>query len=142
MILTPWPERWAAGAWTLDGTLRYSYQRALDHSTPGGQTYGNQIPYIPRHSGGLSLEARRGAWSFGWDSSLVGGTWSRTANTPDYYIAPWTLSDVLLRRTFALKPSELIISLSLGNIFNTRYEIVQGYPMPGFNALISLEYNW
>ena len=131
-----------AGGWTLDGTLRYSFQRALDHSTPGSQTFGNQIPYIPRHSGSLSLEARRGAWSFGWDSSFTGGKWSRTANTPDYYIEPWALSDASLRRSFDLKPSELIVTLSLGNLFNTRYEIVQGYPMPGFNALISLEYNW
>ena len=131
-----------AGGWTLDGTLRYSFQRALDHSTPGSQTFGNQIPYIPRHSGSLSLEARRGAWSFGWDSSFTGGKWSRTANTPDYYIEPWALSDASLRRSFDLKSSELIVTLSLGNLFNTRYEIVQGYPMPGFNALISLEYNW
>ena len=136
----------AAGEWKLGGTLRYSYQRALDHSSPGSQTYGNQIPYIPCHSGSLSLDARWRSWSFGWDSSLSGGKWSRTANTPDYHIDPWVLSDASLRRAFALNPSgrasELVLALTLGNLFNTRYEIVQGYPMPGFNALFSVEYNW
>jgi len=135
-----------AGEWKLGGTLRYSYQRALDHSSPGSQTYGNQIPYIPCHSGSLSLDARWRSWSFSWDSSLSGGKWSRTANTPDYHIEPWALSDASLRRAFALKPSgrasELVLALTLGNLFNTRYEIVQGYPMPGFNALFSVEYNW
>ena len=115
---------------------------ALDHSDPSGLTYGNQIPYIPRHSGSVSLEARWRSWSFAWDSSLSGGKWSRTANTPDYYIAPWSLSDASLRRVFSMKGSELAVALALGNLFNTRYEIVQGYPMPGFNALLSLEYNW
>ena len=37
---------------------------------------------------------------------------------------------------------ELTIALNLGNIFNTPYQIVQGYPMPGFNALLSIELNW
>ena len=140
---------WKAGEWDLGATLRSSYPRALDHSTPGSQTYGNQIPYIPRHSGSVTLEARRGAWSFGWDSSFTGGKWSRTANTPDYYIEPWALSDASVQRAFPLKASgrrggapELAVGLALNNVFNTRYEIVQGYPMPGFNAHLSVEYNW
>ena len=111
-----------------------------------GQTYGNQIPYIPLHSGSLSFAVRWRAWSFGWDSSFTGGKWSRTANTPDYYIEPWALSDATVSRTIPLKAgdraSELVVSLALNNVFNKHYEIVQGYPMPGFNTLCSLEYNW
>ena len=133
---------WTGGEWALEATLRYSFQRALDHSMPDSQTYGNQIPYIPRHSGSLSLEARRRSWTFIWDSSLTGGKWSRTANMPDYFIEPWAISDASVRRVFSLKTSELAVALSLGNLFNTRYEIVQGYPMPGFNALLSVEYKW
>ena len=137
-----------AGPWDVGATLRYSYQRALDHSTPGSQTYGNQIPYIPLHSGSLTLSAHGNGWSFAWDSSFTGGKWSRTANTPDYYIEPWSLSDVTVGRSFPLKAvressmSKLVVSLALNNIFNTHYEIVQGYPMPGFNALLSVEYKW
>ena len=133
---------WTGGKWQVEAVARYSFQRALDHSVPDSQTYGNQIPYIPRHSGSLSLQARREPWTFGWDTGLTGGKWSRTANTPDYYIAPWSLSDATVRRAFSLKGSELAVTLSLGNVFNTHYEIVQGYPMPGFNTLLSLEFNW
>ena len=136
-----------AGEWDLGATLRYSYQRALDHSDPGSLTYGNQIPYIPRHSGSLSLAARFRRWSFNWDGSLSGGKWSRTANTPDYYIAPWALCDASIGRTFPLnltetRAQELSVSLALNNLFNTHYQIVQGYPMPGFNTLLSVEYKW
>ena len=135
--------------WGLDGTLRYSFQRALDHSDSGSLTYGNQIPYIPRHSGGVSLEATHGDWAFRWDTSISGGKWSRTANTDDYYIAPWSLSDAAVSRKIwppdfknRAKIPELIVALNLGNVFNTPYQIVQGYPMPGFNALLSVELNW
>ena len=125
--------------------LRYSFQQALDHSTPGSLTYGNQIPYVPRHSGSAGLSARWRKWNFLWDSSFSGIRWSRSANTEDYAIAPWTLSDASLSRDIPLggggKPL-LRIGLHVGNVFNRPYEVVQGYPMPGINALLSTELNW
>jgi outer membrane receptor protein involved in Fe transport len=135
--------------WGLTGTLRYSFQQALDHSDKRGQTYGNQIPYIPRHSGGIGVEAEYCSWAFCWDTSLSGGKWSRTANIDDYYIEPWSISDASLSRTYLLTEfgdramiPELTFTLELGNVFNKRYQIVQGYPMPGFNALLSVEFKW
>ena len=37
---------------------------------------------------------------------------------------------------------ELTVTLNLGNVFNRPYQIVQGYPMPGRNALLSMELKW
>ena len=137
------------GDWSLEGTLRYSLQQALDHSDSGSLTYGNQIPYIPLHSGGIGFEARYGYWSLCWDTSVAGGKWSRTANIDDYYIKPWSISDASISRLYYLynldtrgMVPELTFTLNLGNVFNTPYQIVQGYPMPGFNALLSVELNW
>ena len=137
------------GDWELEGTLRYSFQQALDHSDSESRTYGNQIPYIPRHSGGIGLEIHYDDWAFTWDTSISGGKWSRTANIDDYYIAPWSISDASISRKYLLPDvkgrkmiPELIVALNAGNVFNTPYQIVQGYPMPGFNALLSVELNW
>ena len=134
------------GDWTVEATLRYSLQQALDHSDRDSRTYGNQIPYIPRHSGGVGLEARYGGWAFIWDTSLSGGKWSRTANIDDYYIKSWSISDASVSRTYILHgfdrrtmAPELTLSFNAGNVFNKPYQIVQGYPMPGFNAFLSVE---
>jgi outer membrane cobalamin receptor len=137
------------GDWSVEGTLRYSLQQALDHSDRDSRTYGNHIPYIPLHSGGIGLEARYGDWAFCWDTSLSGGKWSRTANIDDYYIKPWSISDASISRLCypfdfdarGMIP-ELTFTLNLGNVFNTPYQVVQGYPMPGFNALLSVELKW
>lgn len=124
--------------WSVSATLRYSLQSALDHSEPGSLTYDNQIPYIPLHSGSIGFEGRYREWSFSWDTSFSGEKWSRSANTADYRIAPWCLGDARLARTFL--DGRLIGSLNLNNVFGTRYQIVQGYPMPGANFSISVEY--
>jgi len=141
---------YSRGGRRLNGTLRYSFQQALDHSDISSLVYGNQIPYIPRHSGGLTLEAEYDSWAFSWDTSISGGKWSRTANTDDYYIEPWSISDAviskqvedLLEFRHRARIPELRISLMLNNVFNKSYQVVQGYPMPGFNALISMEIKW
>ena len=122
----------------VNAVLRYTYQRALDHSTPGSQTWGNQIPYIPLHSGSIGLTFRLDEWYLNWDTMLTGERWSRSANTADYYVAPWSSSDVSLSRKFR----QFTAGIACKNIFNRSYEIVQGYPMPGFNWMLSVEYNW
>ena len=123
----------------LSATIRYSFQQAIDHSDSESQTYGNQIPYIPLHSGSLSFQAQWRKISLIWDTTLTAGKWSRTANIPDYYIEPWTISDAILSYSIL---STLSVGVSLNNLFNTHYQIVQGYPMPGFNALLTVDFKF
>lgn len=141
--------RWHRAGWTLASTFRYAFQQSLDHSDPGSGTYGNQIPYIPLHSGSIDLSAGWKDWTLSWNTVLTGARWSRTANTPDYYIAPWTVSDASLFRHIRLPASRdrakapvLDAGIIGRNLFNHRYEVVQGYPMPGINLLLSVAYSW
>ena len=126
------------GDFAATAALRYSFQRALDHSTPGSQTYGNQIPYIPQHSGSIDLQLEWRQWTLSANTLLTGPRWSRSANTPDYYIDPWTTTDLALSYTKEL----LTLSLNVNNLFNYRYQIIQGYPMPGTNAFFSATLRW
>ena len=130
------------GDWSADMTARYSFQRALDHSEPGSQTWGNQIPYIPLHCGSIDLVAGWRRWSLSWDTTFTGERWSRSANTADYYIAPWSISNLSVARNFSFpafggrtSQPELTLSLSCNNIFDQPYQIVHGYPMPGRSLL-------
>ena len=125
-------------------TLRYSYQSALDHSMPGSLTYGNQLPYIPRHSASVDLLLKWRAWTLSWNTLYNGERWSRSANIADYHIAPWSVSDAQLSRSFELnalgRKISAAASLLVSNVFSFRYEIVQGYPMPGRSILASVSF--
>ena len=129
----------ASGSYQADdfaasAALRYTFQQALDHSDPESRTYGNQIPYIPLHSGSIDFSLAWRSWTFTWNTLLTGHRWSRTANIPDYYLPPWSSTDVSLAYTKKL----LTLSLGVNNLFNHRYQIIQGYPMPGTNAFLTV----
>jgi vitamin B12 transporter len=119
-------------------SAKYTYQDARDYSHPERKTYKGQIPYIPRHSGSICADI---AWN-GWraEMSLIadGTRYSSSVNIEDYRIDPWYTCDICLSRRF----KSLTLLLSLGNIFNEQYEIVQGYPMPGFNAVFTLSWTF
>ena len=59
------------------------------------------------------------------------------------------MTDVSLERRMALpyfqhrtaRPS-LVLSVRCNNLFNRHYQIVQGYPMPGINAMASVTFQW
>ena len=125
----------SVGAVSLSGTLRYSFQKALDHSDPEKATYGNQIPYTPIHSGSVSLQAVWKGWSLSWDTTLTGHRWSTTSSSADYYLPPWSVSESAL----GWAGGGFHVSAKVGNIFNTQYQIVKGYPMPGIHFLLNLE---
>ena len=127
---------WQSGDWSFGTTCRYSFQQALDHSTPDSQTYGNQIPYIPLHSGSLDLTAKWRSLSVGFAGTFTSERWSRSANTSDYHIDPWSTCDFTAGYNF----KRFTLSVRCNNIFGTRYQIVQGYPMPGRNILAGMEF--
>ena len=129
-------------AWDL--TVRYTCQRAVNRLEPYA---GNQIPYIPLHSGSVSASVAWKGWRADWTSSFTGLRYSTAANTPDYEVAAFSLSDMRLEKRFGgysepdkrHRPAEYRLRLSLNNVFDSRYEVVQHYPMPGRHFLIGLE---
>ena len=127
---------WSAAPWSAGAVARYCFQQSLDHSSPGSQTFGNQIPYIPLHSGSVDLLLSWREVTFSWSTTLTGERWSRSANTSDYHIAPWSTTDLAI--SYSLR-DRLTLSLRCANLFDHPYQIVQGYPMPGRNLLAGLE---
>ena len=50
--------------------------------------------------------------------------------------------DVWMSKIIPVREGNLTLRLSLNNILNEQYEVVNRYPMPGFNALATIEYSF
>ncbi len=132
--------KWAAGEVALTSRLNYTYQRAQDFTDPANDYYGDQIPYIPWHSGSLILGAEYEAWQLNYSFIYTGERYEMSANIPENYAQPWYTSDLSLARSFALRRCTMRVTAELNNLMNQQYEVVQCYPMPGTNYMVKVSF--
>lgn len=114
------------GRWSYAFDAKYSYQSAID-LTPDSYSYGMQIPYIARHTVVLngSLEWKR--WKMVPLWQMRGGRTDGTGEIPS-----WNTFNLMLSKGLDInKVGSLELKLSVSNVFDSRYEVVSGYPMPG-----------
>lgn len=137
------------GEWETTVRAGYTWQRALDltpaDDKPSGEhitdTYGDQIPYVPVHSGSLTVGSVWRGWNFRYSFIYTGERYMLGGNIPVNRIQPWYTSDLAFGRNFRLGAGNrcgLDATLEINNLFNQQYEVVKWYPMPGTNFKIIL----
>lgn len=116
---------------------KYTLLSATDR-TPDSYSFGQQIPYIAKHTVVLNAEA---SWK-GW--SLI-PVWQLRSGRSDGYgdLDDWNTLDLTLAKDIKLsKTGPLSVKLSVRNMFDNRYEVSSGYPMPGRSIIGGLEYKF
>lgn len=120
--------------WKGEMDLRYSYQSAIDR-TPDSYSYGQQIPYIAKHTVTASVKASWKGYELNPRWVLKSGRNDATGN-----LADWNTLDVIISKTFKLRgPLSLGINIAARNLLDCRYELVSGYPMPGRSFIGGVE---
>ena len=125
----------------LDARLSYTYEQAEDVTSRANTYYGDQIPYIPWHSGSAVINA---SWrGFGLDYSFIytGERYDATENIPQNHVPEWYTSDIALSYNFRIGGVKTRLAAEVNNVFNQQFEVVKCYPMPGTNykVIIKLE---
>jgi len=118
------------GDWIYGLDTRYSYQSAVD-MTPESHSYGMQIPYVARHTVVLNGYVE---WK-GWNMNPL---WQfRSGRTDGTGVLPsWNTLDLTFSKSLRMgKIGVLGLKFSVKNVFDSRYEIVSGYPMPGRSCI-------
>lgn len=130
----------------ISARINYTYQKAQDFTETRKDegfegvisTYGDQIPYVPLHSGSAVLSVNYRKWNLNYSFVYTGERYMLGGNVPVNYIQPWYTSDISVSRFFSIKDTELGVTAEVNNIFNQQYEVVKWYPMPGTNFKITL----
>lgn len=127
---------------SLQGTVSYSLQQALDRSDSTTYSFNKQLPYTPKHSAHCTLVAQFPWISVGYSMSTNSERYSMMQQTSEYRLAPFTEHSITLSKDFMLKQAKMMCSLTLQNITNQQYDIIKYYPMPGrqvrFTASLTL----
>lgn len=129
--------RYSSDTWNGGLYAHYSYQSALD-KTPDSLTYGEQIPYVARHTASVSADISRQGWT-------LSGNWNGRMGRYDSYgeMPSWNTLDISLKKDIDLGgASHLSLYGSVKNILDCRYEIVREYPVPGRNFIFGMDFNF
>ena len=135
--------------------LNYTYNTAIDVTNPADSYYGDQIPYIPWHSGsavaGLEWTARRGDhYGLNYSFIYVGKRYSQQENTVYNYVQPWYTHDLTIYGEWSIENREsrianrmwLKANLEINNLLGQDYEVIQNYPMPKQNVRCTLAFKY
>lgn len=116
---------------------QYTFQRARDYTDPSDSFYGDQIPYIPRHSVSVSYNANYRGWDFNYSFIYTGKRYNEQENNLYNFEPPWYTHDLSLSKELNVGQVRLRIVGELNNVFNQDYEVIHNYPMPGRNFRIT-----
>lgn len=134
----------------LSATANYSLQQVVNRTNPSSPYYNNQIAYMPKSTGGVSL-----SWENPWVNLSIHGEgisnrWTNNEHLEGTLIKGYWEMGTTAWRSFRLskrKPTqihdnELSLRFDLKNMFNKQYEIVGSYPMPGRNWQFTIGYQF
>lgn len=118
----------------------YSYQRAQPRTDPKSHDWMKQVAYIPLNSGSFSL-----SWMNPWVNASVhstgcSGRFTTNQNIAETRIPGYMDTGISLFRRFNFGRYSVEIKGDLMNIFDTQYEIVARYPMPGRSWRLTAEF--
>ena len=132
-----------SGQWSVvSGQLNYSYQRAVDRTDPNGKTYGHQIAYTPRHSGGGSLRWENRWVNVGATVMVAGERYYRMQNSDDTRMPAYCDLGLQVDRAFDLRWGTLRVQAQVLNLLDVQYEVVRSYPMMGRNYRLKIMYEF
>ncbi len=122
--------------------VTYTFQESLD-VTPGGNSFRQQIPYVPKHSGGFSLMMDYRDLALNYSFIYTGVRYSQKANIASNYLQPWYTHDMSITYDLPfLRKNPLKMGLEVNNLFDQQYAVIKNFPMPGRSVRLNLNYQF
>lgn len=122
--------------------VTYNYIQAQDITDKSTETYKNQLPYTPQHSGSATLSFNNPWVNFSYTMVAASDRYSKLTNYKENEVKGYTDHSISLFRKMKLKDNELIIQGNILNLWNENYDVIAFYPMPGRSFKFSVLYKF
>lgn len=124
----------------LSIAVAYSYLDARNISPFGSAdgSDGKQLIYTPNDRVNTSLRWEYEALKVIIDHRFTGVSWFTSDNNPVYYLGANNVIDLHFSWSLTFMKSANTLALSVFNLFNENYKVIQSYPMPLRTVVVSL----
>ena len=120
-----------SGRMNLNISGNYSWQKAIDVTTPEAKNYKHQLPYTPKHNGNLSATLEMPWVNIGYTMNMVSKRYYLAQNIADNEIDGYNEHTATLWREFSVAKSKLRLQAEVINLADAQYDVIKDYPMPG-----------
>jgi vitamin B12 transporter len=123
----------------ISSRISYTFQQALDLSDAASPLYKKQLPYTPAHSGSVMVNVDYKRISFSYNIVMSSYRYRLGEQIPENVVQGWAAHDLSIQ--YSLPERKNIgwkIIGELNNIYNTQYEVIKYYPMPGISYRIGI----
>ena len=128
--------------WALTVKAQYTYQKAIDVTDPADTYYGDQIPYIPWHSGSVIGMLSWRDYALNYSFIYVGARYNQQENIEINYTQPWYTHDLSLSGQWRIRKILLKATFEINNLLGQDYDVILNYPMPerNYRGSVVIEY--
>ena len=120
----------------------YSWQKALDVTTPEAKNYKHQLPYTPEHNGNVSATLEMPWVNVGYTVTMVSKRYFLAQNIEANRIDGYSEHTATLWREFKLGKCGLRLQAEVINLTDAQYDVIKYYPMPGRSWRLTGTFNF
>ena len=123
---------------------RYNYTKSTIENSGGvmrPEANGKQLPFIPVHSGGLSINCSWKKYRFTYTFTHFSERFTTTSNNPNLVrrLYPYFMNSASIGKDFRLLNTNIALQLRADNLLNENYQTIMWRPMPGRNYILTLK---
>ena len=127
--------------WKLALNSMFTYQQVHDITDSNSPTYRNQLAYTPLFTGSTTASLYYNYFAWHTTAFHVGERYSLNQNIPANRLHGFNLFDTALEFSLKVKQVHLIrIQGGVRNVFDTSYNFIRFFVMPGRNYFLKLTY--
>lgn len=120
----------------------YTYQKAIDITEKTSRTYGDQLPYTPRHSCNGHASYTSPWFVVSYNMFASGKRYYLPQNKKTNEVEAYQEHSITLSHAFHIDQSTIHLQAECINMFDSNYELVRNFPMPGRSYRLSVSYNY
>ena len=123
--------RWEKNKLSVTCQLTYYYTITSVEKDGRGDNKHNQAAYVPVHTASGILRLDYGILYAGFYEHFTGPRYTTADNDPLYQLNPYALGDMILGGRKKTGSFTIDLRVVISNLFNTNYQVIRSYPMPG-----------
>ncbi|MCD4732227.1 MAG: TonB-dependent receptor, partial [Bacteroidales bacterium] len=125
---------------TFNILIGYTFVKSTNQEKTGqnDQSFEKQLIYVPEHSVSGNVDYLFKSLIISFNTSFTGKRYVTRDN--EEYLPAYNISGIRIVKNFSVKKTSFNVRFEINNLWDSEYQAIQYYPMPGRNYRLSVSF--